>query len=433
MKDDRYRKFRQDIYEMSGIGRDSVFDLMDSIMTTKTANGLGDFYLSQFYRRGWSSVYEGIQDSRLNEKREEIMERYIEEIPKELEYVVLVIDHTSWQMAEAKTVKDRGYYYNGSAGVIKGQGYSTIGWVPEEKGSWIIPLRNERITSFDTAQSQGKAQLKKVCEKIKGKILVLLDSEYGNGNFLKETEGIEVSLLMRTRSNICLYREPASQKGRGRPRKHGEKFKLNDSSSQREADEIIEINDEKQGLLRISKWQNLHFKTAAERKLSLIKVERLNQKKTGRYSRPLWLIWVGEEFIPLEAIWSHYAKRFKIEHWYRFAKQRLHWTLPRFGTVEQYERWSDLMPLMTWQLWLARDLVQDHHLPWQKPQINLTPERVAQSIFAILVEIGSPSPPPKTRGKSSGWEKGRKRDKRKVYPLVKKRVSSSHHLKKKQI
>jgi hypothetical protein len=30
---------------------------------------------------------------------------------------------------------------------------------------------------------------------------------------------------------------------------------------------------------------------------------------------------------------------------------------------QQCERWSDLMPLMSWQLWLARDLVADNPLP----------------------------------------------------------------------
>jgi hypothetical protein len=35
------------------------------------------------------------------------------------------------------------------------------------------------------------------------------------------------------------------------------------------------------------------------------------------------------------------------------------------------------MPLLTWQLWLARDLVRDSYLSWQKPLTNLTPGRVA--------------------------------------------------------
>jgi hypothetical protein len=42
------------------------------------------------------------------------------------------------------------------------------------------------------------------------------------------------------------------------------------------------------------------------------------------------------------------------------------------STPEQCESWSDLLTLMTWQLWLARDIVSDNTLPWQKPQAKLT-------------------------------------------------------------
>jgi len=91
------------------------------------------------------------------------------------------------------------------------------------------------------------------------------------------------------------------------------------------------------------------------------------------------LAWVGEE-PPLREWWHFYLRRFGVDHWYRFAKQRLHWTLPRFGTPEQAERWSDLMPFITWELWLAREIVGDNPLPWQKPQTNLTPGRVCQGM-----------------------------------------------------
>ncbi len=64
------------------------------------------------------------------------------------------------------------------------------------------------------------------------------------------------------------------------------------------------------------------------------------------------------------------------------------------------------MPLMSWQLWLAKDLVEEHHLPWATSQKNLTTcglslcGRVAQSLFSLLVAIGTPASSPKTRGKS---------------------------------
>jgi hypothetical protein len=109
---------------------------------------------------------------------------------------------------------------------------------------------------------------------------------------------------------------------------------------------------------------------------------------------------------------------------YRFAKQRLHWTLPKFSTPEQSDRWSDLMPLMTWQLWLARDIVRDNPLPWQKTAPKLTPGRVAQSIGAILAVIHTPAKPPKPRGKSPGWKPEQTRQRRINYPVVKKRTTT---------
>jgi hypothetical protein len=65
-------------------------------------------------------------------------------------------------------------------------------------------------------------------------------------------------------------------------------------------------------------------------------------------------------------VWQRYLRRFALKHWYRFLKQRLHWTVPKLGEPKAAERWSDLMLLATWPLWLARDLVQDSPLPWQK-------------------------------------------------------------------
>ncbi|MEG5161975.1 transposase, partial [Microcoleus sp. AT3-A2] len=136
-----------------------------------------------------------------------------------------------------------------------------------------------------------------------------------------------------------------------------------------------------------------------------------------------WLAWVGKRTLPLEIVWFKYLRRFGVDHWYRFAKQRLHWTLPNLRTPSQCERWSDLMPLMSWQLWLARDLVKENRLPWQSARIDLTPGRVAQSMLSILVDIGTPTKLPKPRGKSPGWETGKVRISAPRYPTVKKRVS----------
>jgi hypothetical protein len=429
MEYERYQKFRQETYQMLGKAKDATFELMDSVMTTRNASCLAEFSLSPLFRRKWSSTYEALQDSRPN--RNKLMKRYCKEIPSS-EYVLLGIDHTAWGRRGAKTLKDRTYEHQASShnSVTVGQGYSTIAWLPEQQGSWALPLRHERITSYEKPISKAVWQLKQVSQHIKQKVLVVLDSEYGNGSWVNQTEDLLVSKLMRIRSNSCLWSKPDSYSGIGRPKKHDKKFKLNDSTTWWSADEIVEVDDPKLGKLRISRWDELHFRSSSPHNMSLIQVERIKPTQSGKKHRCLWLVWVGERFLELRDIWSQYARRFGVDHWYRFAKQRLHWTLPSFSTAQQSARWSDLMPLMTWQLWLAKDLVAECHLPWQSSQNNLTPGRVAQSMFSLLVEIDTPAISPKPRGKSPGWKQGEKRSKRKSYPIAKKSHSRAKKLKK---
>jgi hypothetical protein len=186
---------------------------------------------------------------------------------------------------------------------------------------------------------------------------------------------------------------------------------------------VLEVNDPKLGRVRVSLWKDLHFRKAATCPMLLIRVELLDAQGNMRVSKPLWLAWVGEEMPPLEEVWSLYLRRFTIDHWYRFLKQRLHWTVPNLSTPKQCERWSDLMPFMTWELWLARDIVTDNPLPWQKSQANLTPGRVAQAMGGVFAAIGTPASAPKPRGKSPGWEPGKQRHRKNRCPIVKKTVS----------
>ena len=245
------------------------------------------------------------------------------------------------------------------------------------------------------------------------------DAEYGCASFVKQTADIAADKLMRLRSNRLLYGTPPPYTGIGRPRIHGDKFKLNDSTTWWTPDKLLEILDPKLGRLRLRLWCNLHFQQSVKTDMHLIQVERL-EEASSLISRPLWLVWVGEGIPELSQIWRQYLRRFAIDHWYRFAKQRLHWTLPKLGTREQCERWSDLMPLLTWQLWLARKVVNDHPLPWQKSVTNLTPGRVAQSMGEVFAVIGTPSHPPKSRGKSPGWSTGQPRRRKTRCPIVKK-------------
>jgi len=225
----RLEKFRIDTSNFIGLAKDATFELIDAVLTTRTAYSLADFSLSPLFRRKWCSVDEALQDCR--PLRQKLMKRYIEEIPKDKDeslYVTMAIDHTSNPRVDSPTLKDRGYHHSPSAGkkVSQGHSYSTLAWIPEEKGSWALPLRHERITSFETPISKAAWQLKQVTKTLNKQVLTLLDSEYGNASWVNQTIDIEADCLIRTRSNCCLYGPPGEYSGRGRPRKHGDKFKL---------------------------------------------------------------------------------------------------------------------------------------------------------------------------------------------------------------
>ncbi len=159
------------------------------------------------------------------------MELYIKQIRLN-QRPLLVGDHTAWFRPDAVTLQERTYEHkpsrmgsNRPVGV--GFGYSTIAYIPQKQGSWALPLLHERISSSETALSKLSSQLRQVCSQFDSRPILVVDSQYGCASFIKQTSDIDCDKLMRISSNRCFYSEPKTYDGRGRPRKHGHKFKLN--------------------------------------------------------------------------------------------------------------------------------------------------------------------------------------------------------------
>jgi hypothetical protein len=131
---------------------------------------------------------------------------------------------------------------------------------------------------------------------------------------------LEADFLIGIRSNRCLYSAPPAYTGKGRPRKHGQKFKLNDSSTWWEATEMVEVEDSRFGQLRVRMWQNLHFSGSAAHAMQLILVERIVQEQSHSKPQPLWLVWLGKETPPLSEIWRQYLRRFAVDQRQSFSQ-----------------------------------------------------------------------------------------------------------------
>ena len=115
-------------------------------------------------------------------------------------------------------------------------------------------------------------------------------------------------------------------------------------------------------------------------------------------------------------------RRFDIEHTYRFVKNTLGWTTPKICTPEQADRWTWLIVAAYTQLRLARGLVADDRMPWEKPREpdRLTPARVRRGFRRVAAQLGTPASPPKSNRPGPGRPKGTATGPRTRHPVVKK-------------
>ena len=409
-------QFRQAAYDLLGHARDAQFELTDAVLQMRQIHSFAELSCAPAFRRKWSSAYEAIQDGQPN--REGLLKLYLANWVTD-QPIILAGDHTAWQHLWAETLEGRSYVHQptpirGRRPVTIGHNYSTLVVVPEAHRSWALPLLHERVENQKPVE-KGAQQLRQVCQYLKKRPLSIWDSEYSCAAFLLATKDIKANQLIRLRGNLRLEGLTKPWSGQGRPPTHGIPFKLKDPSTWWTPDQEVEYEDDVFGSLKVKVWQNLRFKHALERLMWVAHVERLQGENTRRRPKILWFGWAGEP--PPVHWWALYNLRYPVDHWYRFAKGRLHWTLPQFATPRPAQGWSDLMPFLTWELWLARKLVADSPLPWQKPQTNLSPGRVSQGMPNLLVTIGTPTSVCKPRGKAPGWPRGKVRARRKLFDL----------------
>jgi hypothetical protein len=418
----KLKAFRQAIYQNLGPARDALFELGDAVLLTPINRSFPELSLSPVFRRKWGSAYEAIEDGRPNQHV--LLGIYLEQMGF-VERPILAGDHTAWPRLSARTLRDRTFEHQptpipGTKPITVGHGFSTLVWIPNTQGSWALPLLHERIPSEGKPTQTAAVQLRQVCRDLPHRPIVLLDSEYGCAPFLKDSADIPCDKVIRLRPNLCLRKMHSAYRGWGRPAIHGKPFRFRDARTWGKPLDTLDTRNANGESVQLSLWPNLHFQGAPLLSFWVLRIEQISGVNTRRRPRVLWLAWSGESPPPLAQWWEMYFRRFAVDHWYRFAKQSLGWTLPQFRTPEQEERWSHLMPELTWQLYLSRSIIQDRPLPWQKTQTVFSPGRVKQSLGGLFMRIGTPTCEPKPRGKSPGWEKGRPRASVHRYSIVRK-------------
>lgn len=398
-----WQQVRQQMYDCFERSADALFNLSDALLSEPQACSLPELSLSAFFQRRWPSLYEALQDGRINVERLRavFVQALLESKPAD-EPIWLGLDSSSMPRPEAKSSRDRGMIYvpnlpHATKPVSVGWQFSTVMLLPEQPSSWVGILEQRRISTQRTAIEVGIEQLRAVLALTKRRVRVLADRWYAVSSFVQACQELGAPALIRLKRNRKLYRPapPRQPKQRGAPRKHGALFQGSCPETDGDADAQWEGVDEHGKRVVVSCWKHLHFREAPQTEVSVIRVLREAARDTKRDPRESWFIWTGGEDVPLEQVRTWYCKRFSQEHGYRFLKQDLLWTQAHLRTPEQVERWSWIVACACNQLLLAQPLGQQALRPWESKARAATPRQVRRVMPSLLCQLGTPAAPPK--------------------------------------
>lgn len=434
--------FREEFHGcLTGWG-DALFELTDAVLCSPAPVGsVPSLSLEPVFRRSHGSVYKALARGRLDDQR--LRQLLVAARPAEWP-PVFAVDASTWDRCDAETSPERGFYYSASkhsAGqpIVAGWSYQWItqlDWAPD---SWTAPLDAMRIAPSADATTATIEQVRRLVGLLgdDGDVpMFVFDAGYDPialGAGLADTRA---QVLVRISSGRVFHPDPAPRPAGtiGRPRRHGARFALSDPDTWPEPDAELVTRDARYGNMHVQAWHGLHPKLHGRGRWAggdappivrgtviRVEVEHL-PKPTARAVKTLWLWWSGPGQPDLDLARRAYLRRFDIEHTYRFAKSTLGWTTPALRTPDQADRWTWLVVVAYTQLRIARGLVEDMRLPWERPQAPslLTPARVRRGFRLLRATIGTPAHPPKSDTPGPGRPRGTQRPPRARYPAIKK-------------
>jgi hypothetical protein len=435
------KEFRSNLFGALRCWGDALFELCDAALCAPGAvASVPALSLEPVFRRSHGSLYRSLQRGRIDEDK--LRRLLVANRPLDWP-LIFAVDESTWARCDAETSPERGFHYsatkhsNGKP-IVAGWSYQWIcqlDWAPD---SWTAPIDAMRIKPSMDATSSTIDQVKRMISLLpadKEVPLFVYDAGYDPIALSDGLQETRVQVLVRLSSSRVFHPDPTPSTGSkiGRPRRHGERFVLSEPKTWTVPDTVLTTSDPRYGKVSVQAWHGLHPKLHGRGRWrdhdeppivrgSVIRVDVEHLPKATYSKKTLWLWWSGPGLPDLDVCWRAYLRRFDIEHTYRFVKSTLGWTTPSLQTPDQADRWTWLVIAAYTQLRLARPLVEDLRLPWERPKDpgQLTPARVRRGFRLLRATIGTPANPPKSQTPGPGRPKGTRKAPRKRYPAVKK-------------
>ncbi len=434
--------FRFNLRECLSRWGDALFELTDAtICSSAPVTSVPSLSLEPEFRRSHGSLYKALGEGRVD--TDALRRLLVANRPKHWP-TLFAVDASTWDRCDAECSAERGFYYSASkhsAGqpVVAGWSYQWISGLDWAFDSWTAPVDVTRIAPSDNSTDVTLDQVRRLVGLLPAETdvpMFVFDAGYDPAALGHGLADTRAQILVRVSSKRVFHPEPAprAEGQRGRPRRHGDRFALSEPVTWAAPDTHLTVTDRRYGNVKVQAWHHLHPRLHGRGRWAgphappivtgsviRIEVEHL-PKPTGRTQKTLWLWWSGPGAPDLDICWRAYLRRFDIEHTFRFVKTTLGWTTPALCTPDQADRWTWLILAAYTQLRLARGLVEDLRLPWQRPRdpTRLTPSRVRRGFRPLRTLIGTPTQPPKSQTPGPGRPKGTHKPPRTRHPAIKK-------------
>lgn len=433
--------FRAGFYRCWNGWADAAFELTDALLCSPApVTSMPGLSLEPAFRRSHGSLYKALARGHIDT---EAMRDLLARNRPAGWPLVFAVDASTWPRCDAETSPERGYYYSASkqsAGqpIVAGWSYQWICQLDWARDSWTAPMDAVRVRPRQDSITVTTAQIRHLVQRLgptEQTPVFTFDAGYDSTALTHELADTTTNLVVRIRDDRLFFTDPApTQAGTaGRPRRHGQRVKLNDPSSWPTPAVETTHTDPRYGTVNVTAWHRLHPRLGRRGHWTnvenlpiitgtVVRVEVQHMPKPNApVNKPLWL-WVAGPDPDLDLCWRAYLRRFDIEHTFRFAKNTLGWTTPRLCTPDQADRWTWLIIAAYTQLRLARNLINDQRLPWERRRTsaNLTPARVRRGFRRLAPTLATPASPPKPSRAGPGRPKGSRRSPRARHPAIKK-------------
>ena len=438
-------------------------DLIDAVAATTTADSVVKVSLSDLFSRTYSSITDVLSSLfRTNlktpptdaERQKQsfkvtqlIAEGCSHSLPKE-SLVLFAIDCTANSRIYASKVADRTNVHApnhvpGQKPITIGHEYSVLVHLPNQSEDlnlhWVVPLSIRRVRSDQSGSRVGLEQLEEIVCRTDFQAhfcISVTDAAYSTKNcVIGVNKWPNTVQIARVRSNRKFFRLPTpnSQTRRGRPQEYGEELVLQAPSAP-DLEEVTTMTTRKgrKHHVLLQRWNDVVMQGSKEERthehpFDLLKVTVTDHKGNPVYRRPLWVIIVGARRREVRSKDAHifYGRRYDIEHFFRFGKQRLQLVNSQTCKTYHEENWHWIGLLAYNMLYHARSFASAVRYPWEKKKIQVLssierPSQVQRDYARIIQEIGTPAPVPKPRGKSHGRQLGQKSGERPDCPVIRK-------------